>query len=95
MSIEMRAADVYALAHTLRGAAHDADDVQARLTAAPDVGSAVLRQAVDAFVDSHRAAGRAIAGELTWLGDTVAGVADSWLRLDGSLLSRHGGVTAG
>jgi hypothetical protein len=50
---------------------------------------------VDAFVDSHRAAGRAIAGELTWLGDTVAGVADSWLRLDGSLLGRHGGVTAG
>jgi hypothetical protein len=95
MSIEMRAADVYALAHTLRGAASDADDIPARLTATPDVGSAVLRQAVDAFVDSHRAAGRAIAGELTWLGDTVAGVADSWLRLDGSLLGRHGGVTAG
>ena len=37
-------------------------------------------------------------GELSWLGDTVAAVADSWLRLDGTLLSGvvapHGQVTA-
>ena len=49
-----------------------------------------LQAAVDAFLESHRAAGRALAGELAWLGDTVAAVADSWLRLDGALLAPHG-----
>jgi hypothetical protein len=35
----------------------------------------------------------AVAGELRWLGGTVAAVADSWLGLDGSLLAPPGEVT--
>jgi hypothetical protein len=49
---------------------------------------------VDTFLDSHRAAGQAFAGELAWLGGTVTDVADSWLRLDGTLLGRPGGAVA-
>jgi hypothetical protein len=30
--------------------------------------------------------GQVLAGELEWLGATIAGVADSWLRLDGVLV---------
>jgi hypothetical protein len=39
-------------------------------------------------------AGRALAGELDWLGTTVGAVADSWLRLDGALLPPHGWTRA-
>ena len=90
MSIEMPAAEVYGLANTLRGAAGDAEEIAVRLRGAPRVGGD-LQPAVGSFLESHRAAGRALAEELAWLGDTVAAVADSWLRLDGSLL---GGVVA-
>jgi hypothetical protein len=44
----------------------------------------------EVFLDSHRTAGRALAGELRWLGDAVAAVADSWLTFDGTLLDRAG-----
>ena len=93
MSIEMPAAEVYRLANTLRGAAGEADEIALRLEGTPVVGSD-LRAAVEAFLESHRAAGRALAGELSWLGDTVAAVADSWLRLDGSLVAPHGRASA-
>jgi hypothetical protein len=33
-------------------------------------------------------------GELAWLGDTVAAVADSWLQLDGTLMPSHGRARA-
>ena len=92
MSIEMPAAEVHQLAATLRGAAGGAEEIGVRLSGAPRVGAA-LDAAVQAFLDSHRAAGRALAGELGWLGDTVAAVADSWLRLDGDLLARHRRMT--
>ena len=93
MSIEMPAAEVYRLANTLRGAAAEADEISLRLNETPHLGSD-LQAAVESFLDSHRAAGRALAGELAWLGDTVASVADSWLRLDGSLVAPHGRATA-
>ena len=54
-----------------------------------EVGGGV-QAAIETFLESHRAAGRALVGELAWLGDTVAAVADSWLRLDGALLPSHG-----
>jgi hypothetical protein len=85
MSIEMPAAEVYALAGALRGAVGDAEEIAVRLRGAPQVGGR-LQAAAESFLESHRAAGRALAGELTWLADTVAAVADSWLELDGSLL---------
>ena len=92
MSIEMPAAEVYRLANTLRGGVADAEEIGVRLRATGDVGD--LQAATETFLDSHRAAGRALAGELAWLGDTVAAVADSWLRLDGTLLASHGRARA-
>jgi hypothetical protein len=91
MSIEMPAPEVYALANTVRGAVGDAEEIGVRLPETPHVGRG-LHAAVETFLESHRAAGRALAGELAWLGDTVAAVADSWLHLDGSLLAPHGQV---
>jgi hypothetical protein len=93
MSIEMRATEVRALAAVLRGSAADAEEIGARLDGAPRPAGP-LHGPVAAFLDSHRAAGRALAGELEWLGTTVGAVADSWLRLDGALLPPHGWVHA-
>jgi hypothetical protein len=93
MSIEMPAAEVYRLADTLRSRAVEADEAVARLGGAGDVGGS-LQPAVEAFLESSLTAALALAGELRWLGGTVSGVADSWLALDGSLLSRvrHAGA---
>jgi hypothetical protein len=88
MSIEMPAAEVHELAAVLRGSAVDAEQIGARLDGAPRV-EGPLHGPVAAFLDGYRAAGRALAGELHWLGTTVGAVADSWLRLDGTLLSPH------
>jgi hypothetical protein len=87
MSIEMPALEVYALADALRNCAAEADEAQHRLAVPTHVGGP-LQTAVEAFLDSHRTAGHAVAGELRWLGETVSGVADSWLALDGALLAR-------
>jgi hypothetical protein len=93
MSIEMPAAEVHALAGTLRGAAGNAEEIGARLDPAGNVGNA-LQPAVEAFLDGQRTAGRALAGELAWLGATVAAVADSWLALDRVLLASPGRMSA-
>lgn len=93
MSIEMPAAEVRALAAVLRGSAGDADEIGMRLQGAPRV-EGPLHGAVAAFLDSQRSAGRALAGELEWLGTTVGAVADSWLRLDGVLLPVRGWTSA-
>jgi hypothetical protein len=87
MSIEMPAAEVYALADELRSRAAEADEAQQRLAGAADVGGE-LQPAVAAFLACHRAAAQAMAGELRWLGGAVTAVADSWLALDGSLSAR-------
>jgi hypothetical protein len=89
MSIQMPAAEVHALGSRLVQSAGEAEDVGARLTRAAEVGSP-LQPAVESFLDCHRAAARAMAGELRWLGSTIATVADSWLELDGSLLAGPG-----
>jgi hypothetical protein len=93
MSIEMPPAELRALAGTLRGAAGTAEESAARLGRAGDVGER-LQAAVEAFLDAHRAAGRALAGELDWLGGTVADVADSWLAMDRGLLASRGRAVA-
>ena len=89
MSIEITPAEVHTLAGTLRGAAADAEEIASRLDRPGDVGD-VLLPAVEAFLDSHRVAGRALAGELGWLAGTVADVADSWLAVDRQLLASRG-----
>jgi hypothetical protein len=84
MSIEMPAAEVFALAHTLTGQAETADDARTRLTGADGVGPD-LQAAAEEFLDCHRIGVGALAGELRLLGAAVAGVAESWLGLDAVL----------
>jgi hypothetical protein len=86
MDIEIRALEVHAVAAVLRDAAGEADWIGVRLVGSSPVG-APLQPAVDAFLDCHRTAGRALAAELRWLGSAVAAAADSWVRLDGSLVA--------
>ena len=93
MSIEMRALEVHALAATVRDAAGEADWISVRLAGNPAVGGP-LQPAVEAFLECHRTAGLAVAGELLWLGSTVAAVADSWVRLDGALVAPAGRMRA-
>jgi hypothetical protein len=87
MSIQMPALEVYALADALRNCAAEADEARHRLAASADIGGP-LQSSVEAFLESHRTAGQALAGELRWLGQTVTAVADSWLALDAALLAR-------
>jgi len=94
MSIEMPAHEVYGLANALRASAGTAQEVVVRLRQPGDVGPR-LSAAVEAFLDSHRTAGRAFEGELQWLGDIVAAVADSWLTFDGSVLAGPGRARLG
>ena len=89
MTIEVPSAQLYALADALRAQGDEADEGAARLAAAPEV-TGPLAGAAGAFVEAHRVAGAAVAGELRWLGGTLAAVADSWLGLDGSMPARPG-----
>ena len=84
--------EVYALAAAIGEGAHPADDVAARLGAAPAVGGPLQSALEDLYV-CHRTAARAVAGELRWLHTTIASVVDSWLDLDGSLLALRGEMT--
>jgi hypothetical protein len=93
MSIEILALEVHALAGTLRDTAGEADLIGVRLAGARAMGGP-LQPAVDAFLDCHRTAGLALAGELRWLGSTVSAVADSWIRLDGALVAPAGRMRA-
>ena len=93
MSIEMPAAEVHALAASLRRSADDASQIGVRLAGDRLVGGE-LQPAVEAFLDAQRMTGTVLAGELQWLGATIAGVADSWLRLDGVLVRPHGPMRA-
>ena len=89
MSIEVPAAEVYALGAALQSQGDAAADVAARLVA-PAVGGGDLQPAIEGFLECHRTAALALAGELRWLGSAVRAVADSWLGLDGSLLAPPG-----
>ena len=94
MSIEMPAAEVHALAGTVRDAAAEAAQIAHRLDPAGDVGTTLLT-GVEAFLEAQRAVGQALTGELEWLAGTVAAVADSWLDLDRALLAPDRGGCAG
>ena len=78
-----------ALAAALTAQGHEAAGVAGRLAGAPSPGPA-LRAAVEDFLACHRAAADALAGELRWLGGTLASVADSWEGLDARLLGPRG-----
>ena len=91
MTIEVPAAEVYALGATLRSQSAVAAGAVRHFVGSAPVGGP-LQPALDGFLECHRAAASALAGELDWLGSTVSSVADSWLQLDGSLLPVHGQV---
>ena len=87
MSIEVVPAELYALAGVLKAAADAGDRTAAGVPGDPVSGA--VGEAVQAFGETLRTAARCLAGELRWLGTAVAGAADSWLGLDGSLLPRR------
>lgn len=88
MSIEVVPAELYALASLLRAAGDRAVLASAAVPGDPVDGA--VGPVVLAFCETVRTAGSRLAGELRWLGSAVAGAADSWLGLDGSLLPRRG-----
>ena len=95
MTIEMPAQEVYALANALTGQAETADEARGHLTSVAAGDVAALAPAVETFLDDHRVGAAALAGELRWLGGTVAAVADSWLGLDEVLLAARGRAPRG
>jgi hypothetical protein len=90
--IDVPPAEVYALAAHLEEQAGPAEEAAARLGSPPPVGGP-LQPALEDFLLCHQAAAHALAGELHWLGSTIAAVVDSWLQLDGSVLSPRGRAT--
>jgi hypothetical protein len=84
MPIEVVPAQLYALSGVLDAAAGSAGRTGTGLTG-EGVGGP-LGDAVAGFCEAARTTGRCLTGELGWLAAAVAAAADSWLRLDGSLL---------
>lgn len=92
MTIEVPAAEVYALGAALRSGGELAAETRLRLAQPAAVGGP-LQPALEGFLECHRTAAGALAGELDWLGRTVAAVVDSWLGLDGSMLGPRGSAS--
>jgi hypothetical protein len=92
-TIDVPPEQVYALAAHLGDQAGAAEEAAARLGTPPHVGGP-LQPALEDFLLCHRTAAHALAGELHWLGSTIAAVVDSWLQLDGSVLGPRGQATA-
>jgi hypothetical protein len=88
-TIQVPPGEIRALGAALAAQGEEAAGVAGRLDAAAPVGRA-LQAAAEDFLACHRAAASALAGELHWLGRTVAAVADSWEGLDAALLVRPG-----
>jgi hypothetical protein len=91
-SIDVPPEQIYAMATHLREQAGLAEEAAGRLGTPPAVGGP-LQSALEDFLLCHRTAAHALAGELRWLGSTIAAVVDSWLQLDGSVLAPRGQVT--
>lgn len=87
--IDVPPAEVYALAGRLGDQAGLLGEIAARLPGPPAVGGP-LQPALVEFLFCCRTAARALAGELEWLGSTIAAVADSWLGLDRGVLGSPG-----
>ena len=92
MTIEVPPAQLYALAEALHATAGTVAGVPARLGEGAVGGD--VEPGLVSFCAAAAAAATVVAGELDWLGTTIAAVADAWLGLDGSLLAPPGGVVA-
>jgi hypothetical protein len=88
MPIEVVPAELYELAAALHAAA-DRADLASRQVPADRVTGAVGPAALT-LGETLQTAAACLAGELRWLSSAVAGAADSWLGLDGSLLAVQG-----
>jgi hypothetical protein len=91
-TIDVPPGQVYALAAHLGDQAAVAEEAASRLGSPPPVGGP-LQAAIEDFLLCHRTAAHALAGELRWLGSTIAAVVDSWLQVDGSVLAPRGQAT--
>jgi hypothetical protein len=91
-TIDVPPEPVYALARHLQDQAGIAEAAAERLGPPAAVGGP-LQPAIEDFLLCHRTAAHALAGELHWLGSTIAAVVDSWLQLDGSVLAPRGRAT--
>ena len=91
VTIEVDAAELYALAAGLRSTGEGVAGVPARLGEETVPGE--LGPVLAVFCAEVSAAARLLAGELDWLGTTIAGVADSWTGLDSGLLAPRGRAT--
>jgi hypothetical protein len=89
MPIEVVPAELYELAAVLQAAADRADLVPSQTPT--DQVTGAVGPAVLALGEILQTAAACLTGELRWLGSAVAGAADSWLGLDGSLLPLRGG----
>jgi hypothetical protein len=85
-TIEVPADQLYRLAATLEDLSRGAQQIGIELSGAPAVGVG-LQVTIEGFLNDHRTAAQALAGELQWLGDMVGAVARSWAQLDHNLLS--------
>lgn len=81
----MPAEEVRSLGRSLSGRADTADEIRARLAEDGDV-EGPLRTPVALFLDCQVVLATALTGELSWLGATVTGVADSWVEVDAALV---------
>jgi hypothetical protein len=86
MAIEVVPARLYALSDVLDASALRA--AQAGAAVPDDAVGGPLAAGLARFTETLRTAAGCVAGELGWLAGAVAAAADSWLRLDGSLLPR-------
>ena len=92
MTIEVPPGQLYDLADELTATSSTVAAVPARLGDGAVGGD--VEPALVSFCAAAAAAATLVAGELDWLGTTIAAVADAWLGLDGSLLAPPGGVVA-
>ncbi|RBY93090.1 hypothetical protein [Blastococcus sp. TF02A-30] len=92
-ALQLPVPEVYGLARSLRSSAATAEDAGSRLGPGCEVDGP-LAEAAAALLDCHRTLAGAVAGELRWLGTTVAVVADSWVELDATVVPAHGRAVA-
>lgn len=92
MSVQVPVLEVVDLADRLRAVSLIGTEAAARL--APVCGLGAVTASVESFLGCVGMAARGTAVETDLLGRTVAGVAESWLALDGALLARRQQVLA-
>lgn len=92
MSVQVPVLEVCDLAARLSAISLLGSEAAARLLPAGELGA--VTAPVESFLACVGMAARGVATETELLGDTVAGVADSWLALDDALLARRQQVLA-